>query len=86
MVAGRAVMCDLCRGMGRIDIAGCPRRAVTDDVRECLEAYVMLSEHKTWPVAGGTQDQASGFLAAVAAIDGEVAVYRNRAARTAGAR
>lgn len=79
-------MCELCRGQGRIEVPGCPRRALTEEACEFVESHALLAEHKTWPVAGGTQDQAAVFLAAVSSIDADIAVIKAHAARAAGIR
>ena len=47
----------------------CPGSHQTSDVSRALKAWGMLRRFSTWPVAGGIQDQAAGFIAFIDEIE-----------------
>jgi len=47
----------------------CPASFQTPDLARALRAWTILRQHGTWPVAGGTQDQAAGFLVFIDEIE-----------------
>lgn len=47
----------------------CPASYQSADLARAIRAWRILQRFGTWPVAGGTQDQAAGFLAFIDEIE-----------------
>ena len=55
--------CPHCKGTGRVELFDCPNRTVAAVYRQVVIS-VVEAEDGTWPVAGGTYDQAAWWLEA----------------------
>lgn len=57
---------------GHKEMGRCPGHHQTPDVSRAIRAWRQLREYKTWPVEGGTQDQAASFLDFLVEIEAAV--------------
>lgn len=69
--------CDYCDD-GEIHFHRCPTHEMSGEEMEIISTWGLLREHKTWPVAGGLDDQAAWFVEAVRFLDQEAAAFRAR--------
>lgn len=58
-----------------VQLAGCPMRAIPPHTWEIITAWLDLERWGTWPVDGGTEAQAAGFLDAARILSAEKASY-----------
>lgn len=50
----------------------CPGSHQTPDISRAIRAWGQLNRYSTWPVDGGTQDQAASFLDFLVVIEAAV--------------
>lgn len=60
---------DTTRWRGYKIMRRCPGSHQDADLSRALTAWIMLKRYNTWPVLGGSQDQAAGFLSFVSEIE-----------------
>jgi hypothetical protein len=65
--------CSQCDGMGRFELAECPRKFIGQDLTECIN-YASLASKGAWPVAGGILDQAAWFVALVQRLEADTSM------------
>lgn len=58
--------------------ARCPVHELEGSEFEVLRMWTLLRNHKTWPAAGGIDDQAAWFVDAVTFLDSEGAAFKVR--------
>jgi hypothetical protein len=66
--------CTECGGKGYRPVIGCPRRLVTADAYELLDA-ADWAKHGSWPVAGGWLEQTCACVSGVRYVEGERAAW-----------
>jgi hypothetical protein len=69
--------CDECEE-GNILFYRCPNHYLSGTEMEVIREWSTLKEHKTWPVLGGTDDQAAWFMDAVRFLDQEASAFKER--------
>lgn len=62
--------CGQCNGLGRFELAECPRKFIGQELTECIN-YASLASKGDWPVAGGILDQSAWFVALVQRLEAD---------------
>lgn len=79
------IICPACGGGGCDDCTEgqmlfhrCPGHEMSGHEAEVISTWALVFKHRTWPAAGGLDDQAAWFVDAVTFLDKERAAYNER--------